>query len=227
MASLGAHPAALRLRPCSSAVLRQRSSRVDGQRRRTSFLHQHGPSNRRGPAPCQSFLGVGAPEAVLVGIVALAVFGPKGLADAAKALGSALRGLQPTIREISAISNDLKSTLEDELGVDEIRNEFKGIKEGYKGPEAEGKASQEKPKPQLVEATEEMAKAVDPNIEDKRAASAAAAWGGAPPAERANTEPVAEVASDTAAKPDPLAEASLADLEKELARRKAAQKEEA
>lgn len=29
----------------------------------------------------QSFLGVGAPEALLVGVVALVVFGPKGLAD--------------------------------------------------------------------------------------------------------------------------------------------------
>lgn len=28
-----------------------------------------------------SFLGVGAPEAILVGVVALVVFGPKGLAD--------------------------------------------------------------------------------------------------------------------------------------------------
>jgi Sec-independent protein translocase protein TatA len=28
-----------------------------------------------------SFLGVGAPEAILVGIVALVVFGPKGLAE--------------------------------------------------------------------------------------------------------------------------------------------------
>ena len=28
-----------------------------------------------------SFLGVGAPEAVLVAVVALVVFGPKGLAD--------------------------------------------------------------------------------------------------------------------------------------------------
>jgi hypothetical protein len=29
----------------------------------------------------QSFLGVGAPEAILVAVVALVVFGPKGLAD--------------------------------------------------------------------------------------------------------------------------------------------------
>jgi len=31
--------------------------------------------------PTMSFLGVGAPEAILVGIVALVVFGPKGLAE--------------------------------------------------------------------------------------------------------------------------------------------------
>lgn len=29
----------------------------------------------------RSFLGVGAPEAILVAVVALVVFGPKGLAD--------------------------------------------------------------------------------------------------------------------------------------------------
>ena len=34
------------------------------------------------PQPAQmSFLGVGAPEAILVGVVALVVFGPKGLAE--------------------------------------------------------------------------------------------------------------------------------------------------
>jgi sec-independent protein translocase protein TatA len=32
----------------------------------------------------QSFLGVGAPEAILVAVVALVVFGPKGLADVSR-----------------------------------------------------------------------------------------------------------------------------------------------
>jgi hypothetical protein len=32
----------------------------------------------------RSFLGVGAPEALLVGVVALVVFGPKGLADVSR-----------------------------------------------------------------------------------------------------------------------------------------------
>jgi hypothetical protein len=38
--------------------------------------------------PQMSFLGVGAPEALLVGVVALIVFGPKGLAEAAKSKSS-------------------------------------------------------------------------------------------------------------------------------------------
>lgn len=59
-----------------------------------------------------SFFGVGAPEAILVGVVALVVFGPKGLAQAAKSLGSTLRSFAPTIREITSVSQELKSTLE-------------------------------------------------------------------------------------------------------------------
>ena len=59
-----------------------------------------------------SFLGVGAPEAILVGVVALVVFGPKGLAQAAKGLGNTLRAFAPTIRELTSVSQELKSTLE-------------------------------------------------------------------------------------------------------------------
>lgn len=63
-----------------------------------------------------SFFGVGAPEALLVGVVALVVFGPKGLASAAKSLGSTLRSFAPTLREITSVSQELKSTLE-QVGV--------------------------------------------------------------------------------------------------------------
>ncbi len=139
-----------------------------------------------------SFLGVGAPEAVLVGVVALVVFGPKGLAEvrfekprniesnnwlsgcqedcgppkdrsrkadaadaalalrqaraadlllghgalqetldkafllmqAAKGLGKSLRAFAPTLQELTSVSRDLKNTLDEELGIDEIRREF-------------------------------------------------------------------------------------------------------
>ncbi|GFH17988.1 uncharacterized protein HaLaN_14720 [Haematococcus lacustris] len=75
----------------------------------------------RAQVVARSFLGVGAPEALLVGVVALVVFGPKGLAEAAKSVGQTLRAFQPTIREVVEVSQDIKGTLEKELGLNEIR----------------------------------------------------------------------------------------------------------
>ncbi|PWA46912.1 sec-independent protein translocase protein TATB, chloroplastic [Artemisia annua] len=110
-----------------------------------------------------SLFGVGAPEALVIGVVALLVFGPKGLAEVlalvlgpsnflkgvrntsmypeivvpiakiAKNLGKTLRTFQPTIRELQAmhttinvdvkeVSREFKSTLEKEIGLDELKN---------------------------------------------------------------------------------------------------------
>jgi len=66
-------------------------------------------------------------------VVALAVFGPKGLAEAAKSLGSAVRAFAPTLREVTSISNDLKSTLEDELGLDDIKQELNEVQSNITG----------------------------------------------------------------------------------------------
>lgn len=67
-----------------------------------------------------SLFGVGAPEALVIGVVALLVFGPKGLAEVARNLGKTLRAFQPTIRELQEVSREFKSTLEKEIGLDEI-----------------------------------------------------------------------------------------------------------
>lgn len=67
-----------------------------------------------------SLFGVGAPEALVIGVVALLVFGPKGLAEVARNLGKTLRAFQPTIRELQEVSNEFKSTLEREIGLDDI-----------------------------------------------------------------------------------------------------------
>ncbi|XP_024025404.1 sec-independent protein translocase protein TATB, chloroplastic [Morus notabilis] len=67
-----------------------------------------------------SLFGVGAPEALVIGVVALLVFGPKGLAEVARSLGKTLRAFQPTIRELQEVSREFKSTLEKEIGLDEI-----------------------------------------------------------------------------------------------------------
>lgn len=73
-------------------------------------------------ARCAAFFGVGAPEAIVVGAVALLVFGPQGLAQAAKALGATLKSLAPTIRELQDVSTDFRSTLEKEIGLDDINS---------------------------------------------------------------------------------------------------------
>jgi len=170
-----------------------------------------------------SFLGVGAPEALLVGIVALVVFGPKGLADAAKSIGAAVRSLQPSIKEVMQVSQELKGTLDQELGLDELREAARPMPAQRMEPAA--------------------SKAVDPDIDAKRAEAAKMAWGGSTAAAGAESAASRKAAGAAAAKEDAeaptqatgaaseapaaavgkeLSSMSLVDLEAELARRKAA-----
>ncbi|KAL3653543.1 hypothetical protein CASFOL_003224 [Castilleja foliolosa] len=76
----------------------------------------------RGKGVYASLFGVGAPEVLVIGVVALLVFGPKGLAEVARNLGKTLREFQPTIRELQEVSREFKSTLEREIGLDDIDN---------------------------------------------------------------------------------------------------------
>ncbi|XP_065015235.1 sec-independent protein translocase protein TATB, chloroplastic-like isoform X1 [Musa acuminata AAA Group] len=76
--------------------------------------------NCHGKVVYASLFGVGAPEALVIGVVALLVFGPKGLAEATRNLGKTLRAFQPTIRELQDVSREFKSTLEREIGLDEV-----------------------------------------------------------------------------------------------------------
>ncbi|GFP82242.1 sec-independent protein translocase protein tatb chloroplastic [Phtheirospermum japonicum] len=77
---------------------------------------------RKGKGVYASLFGVGAPEVLVIGVVALLVFGPKGLAEVARNLGKTLRAFQPTIRELQEVSREFKSTLEREIGLDDIDN---------------------------------------------------------------------------------------------------------
>lgn len=75
----------------------------------------------KGKGVYASLFGVGAPEALVIGVVALLVFGPKGLAEVARNLGKTLRAFQPTIRELQDVSREFKSTLEREIGLDDVQ----------------------------------------------------------------------------------------------------------
>lgn len=133
---------------------------------------------------------MGAPEALVIGVVALLVFGPKGLADIAKQLGQTLRAFQPTIRELQEVSREFKETLNDEIGLDEIRNDIAQVaapvpaKRKSPPPGASSEASDGASEASGDESTS------DTVTEEMRAAAAAAAWGG--------DEPVARGADDVA-----------------------------
>ncbi|XP_059288196.1 sec-independent protein translocase protein TATB, chloroplastic isoform X5 [Lycium ferocissimum] len=82
----------------------------------------------KGKGVYASLFGVGAPEALVIGVVALLVFGPKGLAEVARNLGKTLREFQPTIRELQDVSREFKSTLEREIGLDDIKGSVQDTK---------------------------------------------------------------------------------------------------
>lgn len=139
-----------------------------------------------------SLLGVGAPEALVIAVVALLVFGPRGLAEVARTLGKSLRAFQPTIRELQQISKDFKDTLEQEIGLDELRSvDARPSQPTYKAeqqpqqpqPSADTQSEVVEPKAYSTEdylrVTEEQARALVP--EEQRQAAEAAAWGGSPP----------------------------------------------
>ncbi|XP_016508586.1 sec-independent protein translocase protein TATB, chloroplastic isoform X5 [Nicotiana tabacum] len=90
---------------------------------KSQYSVQIGRSRKhKGKGVYASLFGVGAPEALVIGVVALLVFGPKGLAEVARNLGKTLREFQPTIRELQEVSRDFKSTLEREIGLDDIKD---------------------------------------------------------------------------------------------------------
>ncbi len=162
-----------------------------------------------------SLLGVGTPEVLVIGVVALLVFGPKGLADAARGLGKTLRSFQPTIKELKEVSEEFKSTLEDEIGLDELKASYTGT-----GPPRRPYTAKDE--------------AGDPDIDKLRQASAAAAWGGSEADAEAKPEAFAETleapaASESAAADDDagaeagtLGDISLEELQAEIERRKGA-----
>lgn len=135
-----------------------------------------------------SIFGVGAPEALVIGVVALLVFGPKGLAEAARGLGKTLRAFQPTIRELQEVSSEFKNTLESEIGYEDLKNEIRGVTAPTPKP-----AKPLSPDVPSIEEQAKMAedvmkiepKAVPPTLsadetvvtDEMKAKAAAAAWG--------------------------------------------------
>ena len=146
-------------------------------------------ARRRGALQrANSLFGVGAPEALVIGVVSLLVFGPKGLADIAKQLGATLREFQPTIRELQDVSREFQDTLRDEIEkpLEEIEKPLEDAVTGAtpsKRAKAAGDGALGKEDASVafdmsaVRATGADGTDVDAVTEEMKAAAAAAAWG--------------------------------------------------
>eukprot|EP01026_Neomeris_dumetosa_P049618 TRINITY_DN4336_c0_g2_i3.p2 TRINITY_DN4336_c0_g2~~TRINITY_DN4336_c0_g2_i3.p2 ORF type:complete len:217 (-),score=33.71 TRINITY_DN4336_c0_g2_i3:347-997(-) len=164
-----------------------------------------------------ALLGVGAPEAILVAVVALIVFGPKGLAEAAKTLGQTLRSFQPTIRELTQVSSEIRNTLEEEIGLDEIRRDL----QGYPIPKQPVSQQLDSKISNGTQATTQGSE----ELEDMRKASAQVAWGGKPPLNADTPVPTPQSEQSNQQISEDLSTYSLQDLEAELAKRKQQQQQ--
>ena len=106
----------------------------------------------------------------------------RGLVQAVKSLGKTLRTFQPTIRELASVSNELKNTLTEQIGLDEIRNEFRQGATGAPRDNFLADTAMRTEQSGAEAASSSHAEPVamlepDPDIERKRAESKQAAWG--------------------------------------------------
>ncbi|KAG8094192.1 hypothetical protein GUJ93_ZPchr0012g20620 [Zizania palustris] len=153
------------------------------------LLRRRTENKRRSRGTCvyASLFGVGAPEALVIGVVALLVFGPKGLAEVARNLGKTLRAFQPTIRELQDVSREFRSTLEREIGLDEVppsTNYMPTTMNNSQQPAVNPKVSDDN-----LEAVPYTSEELMKVTEEQLAASAAAAWStqGPPPSQQKAT----------------------------------------
>ena len=185
-----------------SAVLpsRRRTQHVSSFGKNRSNSTNKKNSNKRGSLQVSAAIfGVGAPEALVIGVVSLVVFGPKGLADLAKGLGETLRAFKPTIQELQQVSQEFQETLSNEVGIDDITQPLAPQKRVTPPTVREVNVEEEELINEMnanvnIEMTEQakasqaMAESTDVVSEDMIEASKRAAWGGAVPGELSATE---------------------------------------
>lgn len=170
--------------------------------------------------------------------------------QAAKAAAATIRSFQPAIQEINQASTEIRSTITNEMGIDKLQQEFREVSQATRdslslNPTLPTAAAATQPDTATAEAKQadaavkQQAKAEEPtripqeletfeaqaaraesknpeqaaeDLERMRADSAALAWGGA--------VPKPQDSSPSEGGPKRLEEMSMAELERELERRK-------
>ena len=75
------------------------------------------------------FGSIGMPELIIIFVIALIIFGPRKLPELGRSLGKSLA-------EFKRASNELKSTLEEEIRLEEQRTSFEASKAANTAPAA-------------------------------------------------------------------------------------------
>jgi sec-independent protein translocase protein TatA len=86
------------------------------------------------------FGSIGMPELIIIFVIALIIFGPRKLPELGRSLGKSLA-------EFKKASNELKSTLEEEIRLEEQRSVFEASKAAKEAQPASSSASAETPTP--------------------------------------------------------------------------------
>ncbi len=104
-----------------------------------------------------------------------------------------MRSFQPTLKELASVSSELKSTLEEQIGLDEIRQEFRQgpeRRQGLQSPPTPGLTPTDRSSSSATAADDQVplqplsqgeVERIDPDIERKRAEAAHQAWNTSPP----------------------------------------------
>jgi TatA/E family protein of Tat protein translocase len=80
------------------------------------------------------FGSIGMPELIIIFVIALIIFGPRKLPELGRSLGKSLA-------EFKKASNELKSTLEEEIRLEETRSTFEASKAAAEAAKAEAARS--------------------------------------------------------------------------------------
>jgi len=90
------------------------------------------------------FGSIGMPELIIIFVIALIIFGPRKLPELGRSLGKSLA-------EFKRASNELKSTLEEEIRLEEQRTSLEESKAKAAAQAAAAAATTEAPKPHVEE----------------------------------------------------------------------------
>ena len=90
------------------------------------------------------FGSIGMPELIIIFVIALIIFGPRKLPELGRSLGK-------SIAEFKRASNELKSTLEEEIRLEEQRTSLEESKAKAAAQAAAAAATTEAPKPHVEE----------------------------------------------------------------------------